>query len=96
MSVWQTLLAFDDAAELGQPIACPRSHVIPDPDVRAGWFEVAEIGGHVTADGADDGVGGPWPMLRVASTADVVLGREQAAALWETLGDWLGRVGDGP
>lgn len=88
MSIWQTLLAFDAAAEDRQPIADRPAHLLPDPAARSGWAELAQVAPHITTDGADDG-GRVWPWLRVSASGPVVLDRAQVVALHEVLGAWL-------
>lgn len=85
------------------PVVYQGSHVLPaDTDRRAGTFGFAEIPGHITRDGRDDGPEDddrPWPWLRVTMRAegapdcqDVVLDRGQAETLRDYLIDWLQRT----
>lgn len=83
-----------DCGQPDTPLVYQGSHVLPaDTDPRGGYIEFASIPGFITRDGRDDGPDDeatPWPYLRF-STSDggVVLTRDQAKQIHETLGLWL-------
>lgn len=97
MSIWASSFDLED----NPPYAYQGSHVLPDHDDRRDDGEVlqlAEVPSHITRDGRDDQPedGAPWPWLRLSLYAeDLVLNREQAAALHEALGAWLARTEGG-
>jgi hypothetical protein len=78
----------------GSPIRYWGSHVLPsEEDERGGSVQLAEVPGHITRDGRDDGPDDgvtPWPYLRLSvGQEDVVLDEALARSLWEALGGWL-------
>jgi hypothetical protein len=87
------------------PILYRGSHILPSAeDARGGCLDLAEIPGHITRDGRDDGPTDddtPWPYLRasmgglidgVPTYLDCVLDRALVAELSEYLVVWLDRT----
>lgn len=97
MSVWATIWTAEDDpgdGEPGPPILYQASHILPaDTDPRGSSVSLAEVPGHITRDGRDDGPDdefGVWPWLRLSVGAeDVVLDEQLVRGLHEALGGWL-------
>ena len=78
----------------GSPIRYRGSHVLPSgDDERGGELSLAEVPGHVTRDGRDDGPEDgvtPWPFVRLSlGVEDAVLDEALARSLRDALDGWL-------
>lgn len=76
------------------PIVYQGSHILPAAtDPRGSSVSLAEVPGHITRDGRDDGPEdetGVWPWLRLSvGQADVVLDEQLVVSLHQALGEWL-------
>lgn len=76
------------------PIIYRGSHILPSEDSqRGGHVSLAEVPGHITRDGRDDGPDdefGTWPWLRLSvGQEDVVLDEALVRGLREALDGWL-------
>jgi hypothetical protein len=83
-----------DCGQPGAPIIYQPSHILPAPtDPRGGSISLAEIPGHITRDGRDDGPDdqwGTWPWLRLSvGQEDAVLDEALARSLRDALDGWL-------
>jgi len=85
----------------GAPIIYRGSHLLPsDTDQRGGHVSLAEVPGHVTRDGRDDGpddAWGVWPWLRLSvGQEDAVLDEALVRSLRDALDGWLTARGGQP
>lgn len=83
-----------DCGQPGAPILYQGSHILPAAtDPRGSSVSLAEVPGHITRDGRDDGPEdetGVWPWLRLSvGQADVVLDEQLVVSLHQALGEWL-------
>lgn len=101
MSIYATILNFDADSEegLGAPYVYKASHILPTTTAeRGGWFEVAMIPTHCSADGKSS-----VDFLRIDSSPNddgdpsvpLLLSRKHVLALRDTLNDWLHRWEEG-
>lgn len=85
----------------GAPIIYRGSHLLPsDTDQRGGHVSLAEVPGHITRDGRDDGPDdefGVWPWLRLSvGQEDAVLDEALVRSLRDALDGWLTARGGQP
>lgn len=90
-----------DCGQPGAPIIYQPSHILPAPtDQRGGHVSLAEVPGHVTRDGRDDGpddAWGVWPWLRLSvGQEDAVLDEALVRSLRDALDGWLTARGGQP
>lgn len=97
MSIYSTLFSCDcNEDDLPAPIIYHHSGHYPKPDERHGYFEMSAIPGHINDKDEDEYC--PYLRFSIAEASDgegmqtVVLDREQAQELLETLKAWAQRV----
>lgn len=83
------------------PIIYRGSHLLPsDTDQRGGHVSLAEVPGHITRDGRDDGPDdqyGVWPWLRLSvGQEDAILDEALVRSLRDALDGWLTARGGEP
>lgn len=96
MSIYASLPGISTDDDHGPPWTYRGSHILPaDTDPRGGSVGLAEIPGHITRNGRDDGPDDdrPWPWLRLSIDTQpddpaVILNPAQARHLAAQLTAW--------